>query len=147
MAGHHSEFIHMRGNRSRLDNATQTSMESAFRSGFDQVRVHTNSHADLLNRRLTARAFTTGNDIFLRSDASSNDTRLMTHALTHVVQQRMMSNSGGMHVGGADNDHCTTCNAKPRTKSKLSELATRSGAAGVAAASRMRQCVPRGHNR
>src|SRR5205807_1617322 len=57
------------------------------------------------NRRLTARAFTTGSDIFLRTDASPSDSRLMAHELTHVVQQRTMPGGSGMRVGAADDAH------------------------------------------
>src|SRR6185436_15691813 len=70
------------------------------------VRVHADHESDTLNRRLTARAFTTGNDIFLRGDASPSDSKLMAHELSHVVQQRTMTGGGGgMHVGAADDSH------------------------------------------
>jgi len=92
----------MRGGGSALDAGTRTSMESAFGTSFGDVRVHSNDESDALNRRLTARAFTTGSDIFLRRDASPSDTRLLAHELTHVVQQRSMSGgAGGMRVGAA----------------------------------------------
>jgi hypothetical protein len=91
-----------RGGGAALDDGTRTSMETAFGASFRDVRVHTNDDADLLNRRLTSRAFTTGSDIFLRRDASPGDARLLAHELTHVVQQRSMSGGGGgMHVGAA----------------------------------------------
>jgi hypothetical protein len=59
----------------------------------------------MLNRRLTSKAFTTGSDIFLRSDSSANDSQLMAHELTHVVQQRSMGGGGGMTVGAAGDSH------------------------------------------
>src|SRR6266566_1043569 len=49
----------MRGGGSALDAGTRTSMESAFGTSFGDVRVHSNDESDALNRRLTARAFTT----------------------------------------------------------------------------------------
>jgi Domain of unknown function (DUF4157) len=81
-------------------------MEASFGTSFRDVRVHTDPQANMLNRRLTARAFTTGNDIFLRGDASPADGRLLAHELSHVVQQRSMSaGGGGMHVGAAGDAH------------------------------------------
>jgi hypothetical protein len=96
----------LRGGGSSLDHGTRTSMESAFGTSFSDVRVHADGESDALNRRLTARAFTTGSDIFLRRDASPTDTHLLAHELTHVVQQRSMSGgSGGMRVGAAGDGH------------------------------------------
>jgi hypothetical protein len=66
-------------------------MESAFGTDFGGVRVHTDSSADSLNQALSARAFTTGQDIFFRqgeySPGSSSGKELLAHELTHVVQQ------------------------------------------------------------
>jgi Domain of unknown function (DUF4157) len=100
-----SRIKSMRGGGSPLDDQTRTSMEGALGTSFADVRVHSGSDADTLNRRLTARAFTTGSDIFLRGDASPTDTHLMAHELTHVVQQRSLSGGGGMTVGAAGNAH------------------------------------------
>jgi hypothetical protein len=95
-----------RGGGSALDTGTRSSMESNFGTSFEDVRVHHNSESDTLNRRLTAKAFTTGSDIFLRSDSSPSDSRLLAHELTHVVQQRSMGGSGsGMSVGAAGDPH------------------------------------------
>src|SRR5262249_28048943 len=94
----------MRGSGSPLDSCTQGAMESAFGTGFGDVRVHANAASDQLNQRLTSRAFTTGNDIFLRSDASPTDSHLMAHELSHVVQQRSMPASGAALQGGQAGD-------------------------------------------
>ena len=75
-------------------------------TSFADVRVHRDAEADSLNRSITAKAFTTGNDIFLRGDQNDNDSHLMAHELHHVTQQRSMSGSGGgMTVGAADDAH------------------------------------------
>jgi hypothetical protein len=75
--------------------------------GYDlsRVRVHTSPEADALNRGLNAKAFTTGQDIFFREGAydphSSAGQELITHELTHVVQQStgaVGSGSGKMTV-------------------------------------------------
>jgi hypothetical protein len=95
-----------RGGGSPLDGGTQSTMESAFGTKFQDVRVHTDSASDTLNRNISAKAFTTGSDIFLRQDSSPSDQNLMAHELTHVVQQRSMgSTGGGMAVGPAGDSH------------------------------------------
>src|SRR5712692_10326769 len=94
-----------RGGGSSLDAGTCASMEGGFGTSFADVRVHHDAESDVLNRRLTSHAFTTGSDIFLRSDTSPSDSRLMAHELTHVVQQRSMGGGGGMSVGAAGDPH------------------------------------------
>jgi hypothetical protein len=95
----------MRGGGAPLEDSTRASMEASFHTSFDDVRVHADPQSNTLNRRLTARAFTTGNDIFLRGDATPSDSRLMAHELSHVVQQRSMAGGGPMRVGAADDNH------------------------------------------
>jgi Domain of unknown function (DUF4157) len=79
-----------------LDHGVRRQMESSFGADFSGVRVHTDHKADSLNRDLSARAFTTGQDIFFRQGAyqpaSSDGRELIAHELTHVVQQ-----GGGVH--------------------------------------------------
>lgn len=74
-----------------LDRHVQAHMEQQFGSSFANVRIHTNPHADQLNRALDARAFTKGTDIFFRAGEYQPGTqggdRLLAHELTHVVQQ------------------------------------------------------------
>ena len=80
-----------RGGGRSLDSGIQRQMESAFGTNFSGVRVHTDSTADALNQSLSARAFTTGQDIFFRqgqyNPGSSGGKELLAHELTHVVQQ------------------------------------------------------------
>jgi hypothetical protein len=92
---------------SSLDGGVRSQVESALGADLSGVRVHQDSQSDALNRTMTAKAFTTGNDIFLRSDASASDTSLMAHELTHVVQQGSgaVGSSGGMTVGPAGDQH------------------------------------------
>ena len=94
-----------RGGGSSLDSGTQSTMEAGFGTSFGDVRVHQDSQSDMLNRRLTSHAFTTGNDIFLRGDANASDGHLIAHELTHVVQQRSMGGGGAMTVGAAGDSH------------------------------------------
>ena len=95
-----------RGQGAGLSDGIRRNMEGAFGTSFEDVRVHTGGEADSLNRSMTARAFTTGSDIFLRNDASASDSSLLAHELTHVVQQRSGGGGGGggMQVGPAG-DH------------------------------------------
>jgi hypothetical protein len=70
---------------------------------FDQVRVHTDCHADDLARALGARAFTVGSDIFFSKDSwqpdSASGRGLIAHELAHVAQQRTgRVPSGGGHL-------------------------------------------------
>ena len=96
-----------RGGGSALDSSTKEHMEDTLGAPLDGVRVHVGTDSDQLNHAITAKAFTTGNDVFVRSDqyspGSSSTQRLLAHELTHVVQQRSMSGGeGGMSVGAAD---------------------------------------------
>jgi hypothetical protein len=81
-----------RGTGSALDDATRADLEPALGSDFSDVRVHTDSQADSLNRAVSAEAFTTGKDIFFRAGnynpGSADGRKLLAHELTHVVQQR-----------------------------------------------------------
>ena len=94
-----------RGSGTALDPGMRSSMEAAFNTDFSDVHVHTSGESAELNRRLGAHAFTTGSDIFLGNTASVNDSGLMAHELTHVVQQRAMSTTGPARVTAADDAH------------------------------------------
>lgn len=96
-----------RGLGSGLDTTTKATMETTLGESLDGVRVHVGHESDQLNQSITAKAFTTGNDVFIRSDqwapGSSATQRLMAHELTHVVQQRTMNSAAGaMSVGASD---------------------------------------------
>ena len=79
------------GGGQALPNSLRTSMEGAFGADFSGVRVHNDTEADSLNDSMQARAFTTGQDIYLRKGeykpGSSTGQELLAHELTHVVQQ------------------------------------------------------------
>ena len=80
-----------RGSGSTLDDGIANKAGTVMGQDFSGVNVHTDSTADNLSRNLGAVAFTTGNDIFFRSGAynpkSSDGQKLISHELTHVVQQ------------------------------------------------------------
>lgn len=88
-----------RGQGQSLDTTLQMQMSQAMGHDFSGVRVHTSGEANDLNQQLSAKAFTTGQDIFFRSGeynpGSSGGRELIAHELTHVVQQ-----SSGVVGGG-----------------------------------------------
>src|SRR5215510_13664804 len=73
-----------------LDGGVKASMGEALNADFSGVRVHAGADADALNRSLSARAFTTGQDIYFRqgeyNPGSAGGRELLAHELTHVVQ-------------------------------------------------------------
>lgn len=80
-----------RGGGHAMDHATCGRMESSFGADFSGVRIHTDARADGLSQSLSARAFTTGRDVFFRqgeyNPGASGGRELLAHELTHVVQQ------------------------------------------------------------
>jgi hypothetical protein len=81
-------------------------MEGHFGADFSGVKVHQDPAADALAANMSARAFTTGSDIFLRSSERAGDSNLMAHELTHVVQQSAApmeeAQASRMTVGASD---------------------------------------------
>ncbi len=80
-----------RGGGAELPSTLRASMEAAIGVDFGKVRIHTDGNAQALNRSLSARAFTTGQDIYFGSSAfqpsSVAGQKLVAHELAHVVQQ------------------------------------------------------------
>jgi hypothetical protein len=80
-----------KGSGQPLSNPIRQPLEQAFSADFSQVKIHTDSQSDQLNRSIQAKAFTTGQDIFFRQGAydpgNSTGQELLAHELTHVVQQ------------------------------------------------------------
>src|SRR5436190_13108320 len=66
-------------------------MEPRFGADFGSVRVHTDEGAARLDRRLSAQAFTVGNQVFFGRDRFQPETpegrELIAHELTHTIQQ------------------------------------------------------------
>lgn len=75
-----------------LDSATRTRMEARFGHDFSQVRVHADAQASDSAQAVNARAYTVGRHIAFASGeyapGSIEGQQLLTHELTHVVQQR-----------------------------------------------------------
>ncbi len=97
-----------RGHGRALDGPVRERVGEALADPLTDVRVHADEHADTLARSVSARAFTTGADIFFahgeyRPRTASGDA-LLAHELTHVVQQRGSPTTGPLTVtdaGGA----------------------------------------------
>jgi hypothetical protein len=66
------------------------------------VRVHTDPTADALARSVSARAFTTGTDVYFAAGeyrpGTTDGDSLLAHELTHVTQQRGASTGGPLTV-------------------------------------------------
>lgn len=81
-----------RGGGRPLEEDTRAEMEQSLGHDLSDVRVHTDSDAHQLNEAVSARAFTTGNDVFFKQGTydpgSTSGRELLGHELTHVVQQR-----------------------------------------------------------
>jgi hypothetical protein len=80
-----------RGSGQALPDETRGLMESKMGYDFSGVNVHTDSTSDSLNRSVSAKAFTTGSDVYFSqgafNPASKDGQQLLAHELTHVVQQ------------------------------------------------------------
>jgi Domain of unknown function (DUF4157) len=91
-----------RGGGQALDAGTREQVGPAVGDDLADVRVHTGPEADALTRLVSARAFTTGSDVFFaegeyRPKTSEGD-QLLAHELTHVVQQRGVASGGPLIV-------------------------------------------------
>jgi hypothetical protein len=98
-----------RGGGQPLDTSFQRQASEATGQDLDGVRVHSSPEADDLSHQLSAKAFTTGQDIFFREGAydphSSGGRQLIAHELTHVVQQSsgaVGDSAGQMRVNPPD---------------------------------------------
>lgn len=91
-----------RGSGSPVDRQVRDRAAPMLGDSLDDVHVHTGDTADALTQSVSARAFTTGTDIYFgrgeyRPGTSGGD-ELIAHELAHVVQQRGASISGPLTV-------------------------------------------------
>ncbi|RPI82474.1 MAG: DUF4157 domain-containing protein [Chloroflexi bacterium] len=93
-----------RGSGQLLDEGVSKTIGGKAGYDFSGVRVHTSPEAAGLSQELSAKAFTTGQDIFFSEGSydphSSSGQELLAHELTHVVQQGTgaVSGTGQMRV-------------------------------------------------
>ena len=92
MAAAAGQAIASKGAGQPLNQSTRGRLESGLGVDLGHVRVHDDARAREAASDLNARAFTHGSDIWLGEGASQQDTQLMAHEATHVVQQ-----AGGVH--------------------------------------------------
>jgi Domain of unknown function (DUF4157) len=96
-----SEINSSRGGGASLDAGIQSRFSESL-GDLSDVRVHTDDHADQLNRSVSARAFATGSDVYFArgeyNPGSSSGDRLIAHELAHVVQQRGAPSGGPLTV-------------------------------------------------
>ncbi|MFF1823259.1 DUF4157 domain-containing protein [Kribbella sp. NPDC058245] len=94
-----------------IEAAARADLESGMETDLESVRIHTDSTADSLSRQLSAKAFTSGSDIFFRSGAydpeSGAGRDLLGHEVAHVVQQGGRAASGPLTVAPAHSEHET----------------------------------------
>jgi len=104
-----SQINSARGSGPTLDSGVAQRLGGTMGQDFSGVHVHADSQADTLNRSLSAKAFTTGSDIFFQQGAyqphSSDGQQLLAHELTHVVQQSGSSPSGALTLGPAEDSY------------------------------------------
>jgi hypothetical protein len=91
-----------RGSGTPVDREVRDRAAPMLGDSLDDVHVHTGPAAHALTNSVSARAFTTGTDIYFgrgeyRPGTSAGD-ELIAHELTHVVQQRGASTSGPLTV-------------------------------------------------
>lgn len=100
----------LRGTGEPLPESVRTAMAKRLGADLGDVRIHTGGEAAALCRRLNARAFTVGEDVFFAAGEFAPETeagrRLLAHELTHVVQQsggveRMVQRTNGSAGGAA----------------------------------------------
>jgi hypothetical protein len=91
-----------RGGGGALDARTRERFSGGLGDSLSDVRVHADAGADALARSVSARAFTTGSDVFFASGeyrpGTGDGDRLLAHELTHVVQQRGAPTTGPLTV-------------------------------------------------
>lgn len=91
-----------RGLGGSLDSRTRDQIAPTLGDSLSDVRVHTDGTADELSRSVSARAFTTGSDLYFAQGeyqpGTNEGDKLLAHELSHVVQQRGAPTSGPLVV-------------------------------------------------
>ena len=107
----------------RLPNKVRRALEPQLDADLSQVKVHTDRHANQLNRDLGAKAFTHQNHIFYGKGQSPNNLQLTAHETVHTIQQ------GAVHQGLAQR---TSIAAKPNAKRRDENPAKIASTHGIA---------------
>ncbi len=92
-----------------LNSSARAAIEPYFGHSFGQVRVHTDGPAADSAKSVNALAYTVGDHIVFAagqySPSSISGMKLLTHELTHVVQQQSGAVAGQQGIGPADAIH------------------------------------------
>jgi hypothetical protein len=90
------------GSGHTLDPAARERLSAHVGDELSDVHLHTDTTADSLARSVSARAFTTGTDVYFASGeyrpGTTDGDSLLAHELTHVTQQRGAPTSGPLTV-------------------------------------------------
>jgi hypothetical protein len=109
-----------------LPEEVQNEMSKALSADFSGVRIHTDEKAAQLAKKLGARAFTQGADIYFAEGAFKPDSaegkELLTHELTHAVQNGAApkveappdDGKGGSDEGAAPEEKAGTDDTQPK---------------------------------
>jgi hypothetical protein len=82
-----SQINSARGGGKPIDTAMRAIVEPHFGQDFSNVGIHTGSQASKLTESMGAQAFAIGSDVFFAEPSMASDVGLLSHELTHVVQQ------------------------------------------------------------
>jgi len=111
------------GGGAPLDRGIAAGVQRATGGPLGDVRVHQGPASAAAAHAISARAFTTGNNIHLGAQASPSDASLMSHEAAHTIQQ---TQGAKVEAGVAPSDHPLEAEAD-----RVAEAATSGGHASV----------------
>jgi Domain of unknown function (DUF4157) len=120
-----------RGGGQPLPENVRAMLEVKWNTDLSRVRVHTDSSADVVSKKLNAKALTTGNDVFYRAGTwnptSLEGLQLIAHETWHTVQQ-----ANGLVQAGVDKSHSLELEARGKgAELSSSDLTAVSSGAGL----------------
>lgn len=122
-----SRISRLRGGGAPLPAPVLRRMETAFGTSFSGVKIHDSNEAAGLNRDVSAKAFTTGKDIFFGAGEFRPDTadgeRTLAHELAHTLQ-------GDAGVHRLPSWLTNIFKSKPLTPDEVKEKSTKADQAG-----------------
>jgi hypothetical protein len=122
-----------------LDPATRAATEPLLRHDFSQVRVHTGAQAAESARAVNAYAYTVGNNVVFAEGqyvpATDRGMKLLTHELTHVIQQKRSVAPAGFPMA---------IDPEPRLEAEAEEVASRDRVPQLSAYTSLQRQTPPG---
>lgn len=104
---------------------TKRQMEGAFGRNFSDVRIHSDEQSSEFGKKINAKAFTVGSDIYFQSKyfnpKEGVGKRLLAHELAHTLQQKHESNNISIQREGEEKTD--KADEKPKVETKV-EVAT-----------------------